>query len=150
MGLPGDLPCGHRRQQRFHAVKRQRDAAERGAKGDARSDKWVGGAWSLIQFFALPLAAGLDVRYGWSGIVNLAVHLGGAILFAAGLALFSWAMITNAFFSTTAEIQSERGQTVCRSGPYRFVRHPGYTGTNLQSFGIALLLGSWWALRLPC
>jgi protein-S-isoprenylcysteine O-methyltransferase Ste14 len=55
-------------------------------------------------------------------------------------------MIANAFFSTAVRIQSERGHTVCRSGPYRFVRHPGYVGFILQSLGTPVLLGSWWAL----
>ena len=35
---------------------------------------------------------------------------------------------------------------MCRSGPYRFVRHPGYLGYSLHSLGMAVLLGSWWAL----
>ena len=55
-------------------------------------------------------------------------------------------MLTNAYFSTAVRIQTDRGQTVCRSGPYRFVRHPGYVGAILQSLGIPFLLGSWWAL----
>jgi protein-S-isoprenylcysteine O-methyltransferase Ste14 len=63
-----------------------------------------------------------------------------------GLALSGWAMIVNAYFSTAVRIQRERGHTVCRTGPYRFVRHPGYVGYMLQSLGIPLLLGSWWAL----
>jgi protein-S-isoprenylcysteine O-methyltransferase Ste14 len=67
-------------------------------------------------------------------------------VFTAGMALFGWAMITNAYFSTAARIQSDRGQTVCRSGPYRFVRHPGYSGTILQSVGTSFLLGSLWSL----
>ncbi len=45
-----------------------------------------------------------------------------------------------------ARIQNDRGQTVCRSGPYRIVRHPGYSGTILQSVGTAFLLGSIWSL----
>ena len=60
--------------------------------------------------------------------------------------MFGWAMTTNAFFSTAVRIQSDRGHTVCRSGPYRFVRHPGYVGAILMSLGTPLLLGSAWAL----
>jgi protein-S-isoprenylcysteine O-methyltransferase Ste14 len=67
-------------------------------------------------------------------------------VFAAGLALFGRAMIVNAYFSRSARIQRDRGQTVCRDGPYRVVRHPGYAGTILQSIGAPLLLGSAWAL----
>jgi len=55
-------------------------------------------------------------------------------------------MITNVYFSTVVRIQSDRGHTVCRSGPYRFVRHPGYAGAILQSLGIPFLLGTFWAL----
>jgi protein-S-isoprenylcysteine O-methyltransferase Ste14 len=55
-------------------------------------------------------------------------------------------MISNVYFSTAVRIQSDRGHAVCRSGPYRFVRHPGYVGFVLQSLGTPILLGSFWAL----
>jgi protein-S-isoprenylcysteine O-methyltransferase Ste14 len=35
---------------------------------------------------------------------------------------------------------------VCRTGPYRFVRHPGYAGFILQALSMPLLLGLLWAL----
>lgn len=121
--------------------------AERGrAVGHMRNwDRLVSGVWSLSQYLVLPLIAALDVRFGWTGDVSLAAHLAGAIVLACGLGIFSSAMIVNAYFSTAACVQTERGQTVCRSGPYRFVRHPGYAGAILQSIGIPFLLGSAWA-----
>ncbi len=119
--------------------------AERGRFTDMRGwDKVVSGLWSLTQFLLLPLVAGLDVRFGWTHELGTLWHVGGAVMFAAGLGLFGWAMITNAYFSTVVRIQA--GQTVCRGGPYHFVRHPGYLGTILQSFGVPVLLGSVWAL----
>lgn len=121
--------------------------AERGKPGEMKDwDKVVSGLWSLAQFILLPLVAGLDVRFGWTQGQTIAWHISGIVIFAAGLGFFGWAMITNAYFSTAVRIQSERGQTVCRSGPYRFIRHPGYAGTILQSLGIPLLLGSWWSI----
>jgi protein-S-isoprenylcysteine O-methyltransferase Ste14 len=121
--------------------------AERGRPTEMKDwDKVVGGLWSLTQFLGLPLVAALDVRFGWTRGLSAAWHLAGAVVLAAGLGLSGWAMIANAFFSTAVRIQSERGHTVCRTGPYRFVRHPGYVGFNLQSLGIPCLLGSWWAL----
>ncbi len=121
--------------------------AERGQPGEMKDwDKVVSGLWSLAQFLVLPLVAGLDVRFGWTQEISVVWHIAGAVLFAVGLGLFGWAMITNAYFSTTVRIQSDRGQTVCRTGPYQFVRHPGYAGAILQSLGIPFLLGSSWAL----
>jgi len=121
--------------------------AERGRPGEMKGwDKVVGGLWGLAQFLALPLVAALDVRFGWTQGLSDVWHLAGAVALAAGLGLSGWAMIANAFFSTAVRIQSERSHTVCRTGPYRFVRHPGYVGFNLQSLGIPCLLGSWWAL----
>jgi protein-S-isoprenylcysteine O-methyltransferase Ste14 len=70
------------------------------------------------------------------------IGLAGLIL---GMTLFSWGMVTNAYFAVAARIQSERGQQVITTGPYRFVRHPGYAGTILTAVTIPLLLGSLWA-----
>ena len=121
--------------------------AERGKPKEMKDwDKVISGLWGVIQYLLIPLVAGLDVRFAWTGEVSLAWHLAGALIFTAGLEFFSWAMITNAYFSTAARIQADRGQTVCRSGPYRFVRHPGYVGVILQSLGTPILLGSVWAL----
>ena len=121
--------------------------AERGtARGWRGWDKAVSGGWSLMQYLAIPILAGLDQRFDWSHFPNTAWNIAGAMVFAAGLGLFSWAMISNAFFSPAVRIQSGRGQVVCRSGPYRIVRHPGYTGIVLQSLAIPILLASRWAL----
>jgi protein-S-isoprenylcysteine O-methyltransferase Ste14 len=121
--------------------------AERGRPKEVKDwDKAVSGLWALAQYLAIPLVAGLDVRFSWTRGLGIAWNIAGAVVFTAGMALFGWAMITNAYFSTAARIQTDRGQTVCRSGPYRFVRHPGYSGTVLQSVGTSFLLGSIWSL----
>jgi protein-S-isoprenylcysteine O-methyltransferase Ste14 len=121
--------------------------AERGQPQETKDwDKVVSGLWALMIYIALPMVAGLDVRFGWAGRFLLAWHIAGAVAQAVGLGLTSWAMIANMYFSTAVRIQSERGHTVCRSGPYRFVRHPGYVGFILQSLSLPFLLGSWWAL----
>ncbi len=120
--------------------------AERGRIGEMRAwDRWIALTWSVAAYVALPLVAALDERYGWTAMA-VGWQVAGAAGVAATLALAGWAMRANAFFSTAVRIQSERGHTVCRSGPYRFVRHPGYVGFILQGFATALLLGSVWAL----
>jgi protein-S-isoprenylcysteine O-methyltransferase Ste14 len=121
--------------------------AERGRAGEMKAwDRLVGGLWAVTYFIILLVVAGLDLRFGWTAALPLNTHLAGGLVFALGLALFSWAMIANAFFSTVARIQADRGQQVFSGGPYRAVRHPGYLGAILQSLGLPLLLGSLWAL----
>lgn len=119
-----------------------RRASGEGMKG---WDKIVSGLWAVVGIVQL-IVAGLDERYGWSASLALAAHVVGIVLFGLGFALFSWAMITNAYFATVVRIQTEQGHRVCTTGPYHYVRHPGYVGALLQAFGLPLLLGSMWAL----
>jgi protein-S-isoprenylcysteine O-methyltransferase Ste14 len=94
----------------------------------------------------IPIVAGLDERFGWSPPVALVVHLLGLAVFVLGQGLFTWAMASNKYFSTLVRIQMDRHHTVATGGPYRYVRHPGYTGYSVFSFGTSLALGSLWAL----
>lgn len=96
--------------------------------------------------FPLVIVAGLDHRFGWSPEFPLWLNMLGFILIAAGYALASWALVENRFFSGMVRIQTERGHVVCDSGPYRFVRHPGYAGNILPLPGIALALSSVWTI----
>jgi len=121
--------------------------AERGRIGQMRAwDKVIGISWSVAAYVALPLVAALDARFGWTSGMATGWQLAGVAALAATFGLAGWAMSANAFFSTAVRIQSERGHAVCRSGPYRYVRHPGYVAFILQSFATAILLGSLWAL----
>jgi protein-S-isoprenylcysteine O-methyltransferase Ste14 len=121
--------------------------AERGAgKGMRDWDKIVSGLYAISYYVLTILIAGLDARFAWTAPLAPAVNFAGVVAFALGFALFSWAMITNAYFATIVRIQAERGHAVCTTGPYRIVRHPGYVGAILQSLATPLLLGSLWAL----
>ena len=96
-------------------------------------------------FMAIYLIAGFDaVRFEWSTMPLWLWPLGLA-LWLPGNALFTWAMGVNPFFEKTVRIQTERGHHVIDTGPYRFVRHPGYLGFFGWSLSTPLLLGSWWA-----
>lgn len=114
------------------------------AEGIKNWDKVVGGLWALAYFVGLLLIAGLDWRFDWTGSIGLIWHGLGLVFFILGGILVSWAMIANAYFATVARVQE--GQTVCHSGPYQTVRHPGYGGAIIQSLALPLLLGSFWAL----
>jgi protein-S-isoprenylcysteine O-methyltransferase Ste14 len=121
--------------------------AERGRPREMKGwDKIVATLYGLSIYLVLPVSAGLDTHLGWTGDIGNAWHLTGAVVYALALGLSGWAMIVNAFFSTVVRIQTDRGHEVCRTGPYRFVRHPGYVAFILQSIATPILLGSVWAL----
>ena len=56
-----------------------------------------------------------------------------------------WAMASNRFFYSVVRIERERGHTVATSGPYGYVRHPGYVGGILFDLVTPLFLGSLWS-----
>lgn len=92
------------------------------------------------------LLPGLDRRFGWSPVLPLWLEIIGAIVLAIGMALTTWAMLENRFFTLYVRIQRERGQTVITTGPYRLVRHPGYLVGILMYLGTPFMLGSLWTL----
>jgi protein-S-isoprenylcysteine O-methyltransferase Ste14 len=93
----------------------------------------------------IPLAT-LDAgRMRWSE-VPLWVVLVGYVLLVAGIAITTWAQAVNPFFEPGVRIQRERAQQVITFGPYRFIRHPGYSAAIAMFVGIPLALASWWAL----
>jgi len=109
-------------------------------------------AWDkvLLAFLFLTMAAilpvaALDERFGWSLLPWWVCALGYVPLLA-GWAFMTWATAVNKFFEPTVRLQTDRGQRVIDSGPYAWVRHPGYLSWVPLGVGIALSLGSLWAL----
>ena len=91
------------------------------------------------------VVAGLDRTYGWSSAFSIAVNMIALFGIVIGYGFSSWALIENRFFSGTVRIQTERGHQVISTGPYRIMRHPGYSGGLLGYIFIPLLLDSMWA-----
>jgi protein-S-isoprenylcysteine O-methyltransferase Ste14 len=90
------------------------------------------------------VVAGLDVgRFHWSDTVPPAVQVIGLMMMAGAMALLVWAEAVNCFFSSVIRIQTERGHHVITTGPYRYVRHPGYASSLFLFVGGGLALGSW-------
>ncbi|MGD8418463.1 MAG: isoprenylcysteine carboxylmethyltransferase family protein [Pseudomonadales bacterium] len=109
-------------------------------------DKVLAPLMAVSVGYPMVLVAGLDHRYSWSSEFPLWLIVIGFILIALGYAFATWALAENRFFSSVVRIQADRGHVVCDSGPYRFVRHPGYAGNILALWGIVLGLGSLWTL----
>jgi protein-S-isoprenylcysteine O-methyltransferase Ste14 len=73
--------------------------------------------------------------------------LAGPIVMWAGLAVRIWAIVVlGQSFRTTVEVDA--GQQVVDRGPYRWVRHPSYTGILLLMVGLSLVYGNWPALAV--
>jgi len=96
--------------------------------------------------FPMVIVAGLDHRYNWSSEFPPWLVEIGFMLISLGYAFAAWALAENRFFFSVVRIQTDQGHVVCDSGPYRFVRHPGYAGSILALFGVVLALGSVWTV----
>lgn len=77
----------------------------------------------------------------------LSITLIGALLICLGFALRYWSiMVLGKYFRTTVEI--DKGQKVIRKGPYRYIRHPSYSGIILFCIGYGLVSQNWVSLSL--
>lgn len=104
-------------------------------------------------FILLPAVAGCVVlaevlgRHGglpWPGGL-VWPFAAGMVLIVAGLGLRAWSIFTlGRFFQYFIKVQP--GHRVVTGGPYRFVRHPSYTGITLVLLGIALACDDVWGL----
>lgn len=124
--------------------------AERSSFGQAQDvkswDKMLSPLMAVSMTFPLVTVAGLDHRFMWSPEFPVWLNILGFILIVFGYGFAGWAMVENRFFSSVMRIQMDRGHMVCNSGPYRFVRHPGYAGNILALPGIVLALSSIWTI----
>ncbi|UTW02190.1 isoprenylcysteine carboxylmethyltransferase family protein [Amphritea atlantica] len=132
-------------EQRHPGLTAERQNIENIQKAKAW-DKVLAPLMAVSISYPMVMVAGLDHRYHGSPEFPLWLSVTGFILITFGYAFAAWAVVENRFFSSVVRIQTERGHVVCDTGPYRFVRHPGYAGNILPLFGIALALGSLWTL----
>jgi protein-S-isoprenylcysteine O-methyltransferase Ste14 len=119
----------------------ERSQIGEGAKG---WDKIIGIITGLGGSVIL-IFSGLDERFGWAGSIPLWVQVAAFVLMGVSYPLFTWAMVSNKFFSTIVRIQKDRGHSVQTGGPYRYIRHPGYSSLLVSYVTIPIALGSWWA-----
>jgi len=69
----------------------------------------------------------------------------GLVLMATGTAVRAWAVVVLGRYFTV-EVRVQPGQTVVDRGPYRWVRHPAYTGLIVFLVGVGLALTNWLSL----
>ena len=101
----------------------------------------------LLALVAAVVAAEVLGRRGrllWPGGLVWPV-VAGLVLMAAGIGLRAWSIVTlGRFFQYQIKVQP--GHQVVTRGPYRYVRHPSYTGIAMVLAGIALASGDVWSL----
>ncbi len=120
-------------------------ARSRIQKGTKGWDRILLGVLFPAMAAVFPAAALDDGRFHWFPLSWWFRGLG-YVLLTAGIGIMTWAQAVNRFFEPGVRIQTDRGQTVIDTGPYAVIRHPGYVGACLLFTGIALSLGSLWAL----
>jgi protein-S-isoprenylcysteine O-methyltransferase Ste14 len=104
----------------------------------------VGPLGLLIGSVMLGLLWLIDSRFGHAAILGRSwlLRLIGMILIGVWICWHIWCLKTIKKWW--------RGDQLCTTGPYRFVRHPIYAGGALfGSLGVSLLFNSWVILLLP-
>ncbi|MBY5441458.1 methyltransferase family protein [Rhizobium leguminosarum] len=101
---------------------------------------------TIILFVAiLPVGAFDDGRFHWAPQPDWVVLIGYVLMTSGYLGLI-WAQSVNRHFEPTVRIQTDRDHKVIDTGPYVTIRHPGYATAIVLSVGMALSLGSLYAL----
>jgi len=118
-------------------TKRSGDPAKARDRGSFRllmALLWLALGLAFALSFILPQATIL-----WHRAV---VFFVGIALMLAGIAFRFYAMsVLGRFF--TYDVAVHAGQTVVEAGPYRYIRHPSYTGALITLVGLGLALGNW-------
>ncbi|MCB9761207.1 MAG: isoprenylcysteine carboxylmethyltransferase family protein [Alphaproteobacteria bacterium] len=147
-GLLGVMFVGETLRAVYTARAQPEMAKRRGEVGEGTPtwDKLWLTVFSLVIGAVFVVAALDGGRYQWA---PLPAWWFGPGLVAYVLYLFGlgWAMAQNPHFEKSVRVQSDRGHRVIDTGPYAWIRHPGYLATFF-GFGLAppLMLGSGWGL----
>lgn len=94
----------------------------------------------------IPLIAGLEVAGSPEPTYSTAVKVVAVFVLLAGYVLGTLALLANRFFSGVVRIQTDRGHHVITTGPYGWMRHPGYSGALMAFLAAPFLLDGRWAL----
>jgi len=116
------------------------------AKEDVKTwDKVITTLFSLVFIPFILITSGLDQRFGWSASFPVVLQILALFMGLLCFALIFWGMVSNTHFESYVRIQKDRDHKAVTSGPYQYVRHPGYLGMALSALVLPLILGSWWA-----
>ena len=117
-------------------IRRSRDSQHSSDRGTLRLVWILIGCGCLVGFLLAPKVTFLCWPH------SLATVLLADLLLLAGIALRIWSIVhLGKFF--TVDVAIQEGQRIVQDGPYRFVRHPSYSGSMLALVGLACLTFNW-------
>ncbi len=94
---------------------------------------------SGVMFLAAFIVAGLNFRFQWFLLPNVAVIVG-TVFFLLAYAMYAEVLRENTYLSRTVEVQEN--QKVIDTGLYGIVRHPMYSATLVLFLSMGIILGS--------
>jgi protein-S-isoprenylcysteine O-methyltransferase Ste14 len=116
---------------------------QEGSRADHGSLYLVIGTVSGGLLGAFALAGGVSAAA--ISVARWPIFVLGLVLMCTGIGLRQWSVaLLGKFFTVDVRVHSD--QTVIDEGPYRWVRHPSYTGMIITFAGIGLALDNWAAL----
>lgn len=108
------------------------------AKEEEKEQKYVV-VCSGVMFLAAFIVAGLNFRFQWLLLPNVAVIVG-TVFFLLAYAMYAEVLRENTYLSRTVEVQEN--QKVIDTGLYGIVRHPMYSATIVLFLSMGIILGS--------
>lgn len=137
-----NIPEGVGMVKQFAMVARTEAVVQdRGSLGILIGLQWIG--------LVLCLAFGWIFQAATIPWHRVAIFGLGVILILLGVALRWYAIwMLGRYFTRDVAVSAD--QHVVQRGPYRFVRHPAYSGTFLTMIGVGLALTNWASLLALC
>jgi protein-S-isoprenylcysteine O-methyltransferase len=146
MTLPSPLALGA-----FYGVSEIILAFTRRSRGDSRDRHSLALLWVVIAISIFLSLSAAQTYHAANLPHRRLLYFAGLFLFAGGVIL-RWYSIVRLGRFFTVDVSIAKEHRVVDSGPYRFVRHPSYTGALIAFLGFGLCLGNWlsiWLLMLP-
>jgi protein-S-isoprenylcysteine O-methyltransferase Ste14 len=113
--------------------------------GSNAISKDQGSRWVIMIAELVGLGCGILAAYHFHSYVIPARNLFcvfGVCVFVMGMALRLYSIIyLGPFFTNNVAIAKDH--RLIDSGPYRYIRHPSYTGALMLFFGLGLSMGNW-------
>ena len=132
-----------------YSFRYRKDLVEERRKPGPGVKKWdnlIVNLYQILLYILLIIAILDSGRFLWSPKLPFTVYFISALVLLLSSGLSLWALRVNDYFSSKVRIQYDRFHKVVSTGPYRYVRHPGYTGIIIMIFCLPLIMGSLWAL----